>query len=371
HYINFSGSFKSGIAELRQHISWMESPAGQLQALKYRLSDAQRELRRAERQRQPRIRADIEELNEKIPSQQAIMGSPRAAEERVEGTLRAVLETERRPADPVGVISPRKFINPPPLIAPTWFRDRHVEMRLIGEFLKDDCLRLMTVVGRGGVGKSAMVCRLLRSLEGGQLPDDGRPFPGDGIVYLSESPAIHQVNVPDLYASLTKLLPDETVKELDRIYRNPQASIGKTLEALTESFRRGRTIILLDNFEDALAADTGEISNTELRTALYALLKLPPHGLKVIITTRLAPSGLALVEPALQKRLDLDPLEKQDAMAMLRNMDADGKVGLKNADDALLEEAWARTRGYPRALEHLFGILSADRDTSLLDILND
>ena len=31
---------------------------------------------------------------------------------------------------------------------------------------------MMTVVGRGGVGKTAMVCRLLKALEAGQLPDD-------------------------------------------------------------------------------------------------------------------------------------------------------------------------------------------------------
>jgi hypothetical protein len=92
----------------------------------------------------------------------------------------------------------------------------------------------------------------------------------------------------------------------------------------------------------------------------------------VIITTRVAPSDLPLVEPGLQRRLDLDQgLEKQDAIIVLRDMDADGKVGLKIADDALLGEAWTRTRGYPRAMEHLFGILSADRDATLRDVLND
>jgi hypothetical protein len=217
-----------------------------------------------------------------------------------------------------------------------------------------------------------MVCRLLRSLEGGQLPDDGGPLAVDGIVYLSDARSFHRVNVPDLYASLTKLLAEDTVKQLDLIYRNPHSSVEKTFEALTEAFRQGRTIVLLDNFEDALAADTAEIGDADLQSALYALLKLPPHGLKVIITTRVAPSGLPLVEPALQRRLDLDQgLEKQDAIVMLRDMDADGKVGLRTADDALLGEAWTRTRGYPRALEHLFGILSADRDATLQDILND
>jgi hypothetical protein len=154
-YIDFTGSFESGIARLRQHVSWMESPAGQLDALKYRLADAQRALPRAEPERRPRIEADIDELKAQITHQQATIDNPRAAEERVQGTIDAVLAVERRPSKPVSGISPGKFINPPPLIAPTWFRDRHVETRLIGEFLKDDALRLMTVVG-GGVSGSRL-----------------------------------------------------------------------------------------------------------------------------------------------------------------------------------------------------------------------
>jgi hypothetical protein len=49
-------------------------------------------------------------------------------------------------------------------------------------------------------------------------------------------------------------------------------------------------------------------------------------------------------------------------------MDADGTLGLKTTDAALLNEARLRTRGYPRALEALFAILSADRNTSLPDL---
>jgi tetratricopeptide (TPR) repeat protein len=96
-----------------------------------------------------------------------------------------------------------------------------------------------------------------------------------------------------------------------------------------------------------------------------------PHGLKVIITTRVAPRDLALVEPSRQRRRDMDiGLEHPFAEEVLRAMDADGKLGLRDAPQALLSEARERTRGYPRALEHLFGILSADRDTSLQEILD-
>ena len=43
---------------------------------------------------------------------------------------------------------------------------------------------------------------------------------------------------------------------------------------------------------------------------------------------------------------------------------------MRDAPETLLAEARKRTLGYPRALEHLFGILSADRDTSLQEILD-
>ena len=100
----------------------------------------------------------------------------------------------------------------------------------------------------------------------------------------------HRTNLPDLYAGLTKLLPDETVKQLDAVYKNPQATTRAIMEALVEAFPRGRTVVLLDNFEDVLAVETGQIKDAELDEALRALLELPPHGLKIIITTRVAPA---------------------------------------------------------------------------------
>ena len=235
-YIDFSGSFDTALARLRKHLAWMDSPEGQLQALKHRLSDAQRELPRAEPEQQARIREDIAELERQIAQQQRVIDNPKAAEQRVQQSIEAGLEGERKPARPVGGIAQGKFINPPPLIAPTWFQDRHFETKQIGDFLKDESLRLMTVVGRGGVGKTAMVCRLLRSLEGGQLPDDGGALAVDGIVYLSAARSFHRTNVPDLYAGLTKLLPDETVKQLDSVYKNPQTTTRAIMEALVQAF---------------------------------------------------------------------------------------------------------------------------------------
>ena len=97
----------------------------------------------------------------------------------------------------------------------------------------------MTVVGRAGVGKTALVCRLLKALEAGHLPDDLGPLRPDGIVYLSAT-GTRRINVPNLFADLCKLLPDATAAGLDAVYRNPQASTEAKMAALLAEFP-GRT----------------------------------------------------------------------------------------------------------------------------------
>jgi tetratricopeptide (TPR) repeat protein len=243
----------------------------------------------------------------------------------------------------------------------------------MGNFLKDEAQRVMTVEGRGGIGKTAMVCRLLKSLEGGKLPDEGGELSVDGIVYLSERGS-RRVRVPYLYADLCQLLSDDVAEELDRIYKNPQASIEAKMYALLDAFPEGRYVLLLDNFEDMIDPETGEIKDTELKVALRTLLEHPHHAIKVIVTTRYAPKPqeLALVRPELQRNLNMDEgLPSPYAENFLRERDADGKVGLKTAHEELLDEARVRTRGFPRALEALFAILSADRNTSLREVLDD
>lgn len=371
-YIDFTGTFDSAVARLRKHLSWMDSPEGHLQNLKHRLLDARRELPRAEADKQAHIIDDIAELERQIAQQQKVVEDPGAAQLRVRQSIEAGLQGERRPARPVSGITHGKFINPPPLIAPAWFQNRHLETQQIADFLKDESLRLLTVVGRGGVGKTAMVCRLLRSLEAGHLPDDGEAMSIDGVVYLSASREFHRPNLPDMFTGLTMLLPEDTVKRLDCLYKDPHTTTVATVEAIVRAFPRGRTVLLLDNFEDMLSVESRQIKDAELNETLRALLELPPHGLKIIITTRVAPGDLALVQPSLQRRLDLDAgLETPYAENILRAMDVDGKVGLQNAPQALLSKVRERTLGYPRALEHLFGILSADRDTSLQQLLED
>jgi tetratricopeptide (TPR) repeat protein len=144
------------------------------------------------------------------------------------------------------------------------------------------------------------------------------------------------------------------------------------MRTLLEAFPAGRAVLLLDNFEDLVDPESLKLRDPELDEAMRVMLNAPHHAVRAIITTRLAPRDLLLIQPSRQRRRDIDEgLESPYAENILRDMDADGKLGLKTASDKILNDARERTRGYPRALEALFAILSADRDTSLQEVLND
>ncbi|MBI3801520.1 MAG: tetratricopeptide repeat protein [Deltaproteobacteria bacterium] len=371
-HIDFTGEFAPALARLRLHLQWLASPAGQLQALKDRLADAQRDLRRAsEPEDQGRIATEIAQLQQQIAEQQLVVDDPEGTALRVQESIARGLERERQPEKPISGTTRTKFINPPPALAPGYFQNRAVETTLINNFLKEESKRLLTIVGRAGIGKTALVCRVLKSLEGGQLPDDGGPLSVDGIVYLSAIGS-RRVTFPDLYADLSRLCSDNTTKELEALYKDPRASTEAKMRVLLAAFSHGRVVVLLDNFEDVVDPATHNIHDPELGEALGALLNLPHHMLKIILTTRIAPRDLMLTQPSRQTRLELDKgLESPYAENILREMDSDGTVGLKTASVELLDEARQRTRGYPRALEALFAILSADRYTTLSEVLND
>lgn len=368
-WIDFSEIYKAGMAKLRLTIQHLESPEGQLEILKDRLSDAQRDLIRAKDEDKPRIQAEIEELNSKIQFQQKIVDDPKGAEDQTKKNIEAGLERERQPEKPVLEKTSTRFINPPPGIAPNYFQDRLIETKQIVDFLNNDSQRLMTIVGRAGVGKTAMVCRLLKALERGELPDDLGEMKADGIVYLSETGS-HRVNFANIFADLSKLLPKEIANGLEEIYKNPHASTGDKMRALLDAFPSGRVILLLDNFETLVDSESLSLRNSELSDALSALLGGQHHAVKAVITTRIAPRDLAVCEPGRQHNLSLDEgLGSPYAENVLRKMDADGHVGLKTAPDALLKVAREKTRGYPRALEALYAILSVDRYTRLEELL--
>lgn len=371
--LDFSASFDTSLAGLRRYLDELNTPAGQLRELEYRLADAERELRGATAEQRMRVERDIAQLEKEISTQRAIARDPEAAARAAEQRTAAAIERERQPERPAGGRAQSKFINPPPLIAPTYFQDRHNENGLIAEFLRDPARRMLTVVGRGGVGKTAMVCRLLKALESGQLPDDLGSLAVGGIVYLS-AVGSRWVSFPNLHADLLRLLPAERAQPIEALYKDPQRSVAAKLAPVWEAFAELMTrpvVVLLDNLEDLIDPQTHAIADTELDAALRALLEAPPHPVKLLLTTRVAPREILLLHPERQMPVPLDAgLPEEYAVHVLRAGDPSGALGLKSAPDSRLTPACTFTRGFPRALEALTAALNADRAATLEDLLS-
>jgi hypothetical protein len=65
-YIDFSGNFDKGLAQLRIFLGETKKPKGKLRELRYRLTDLERELPRADSDQQPQIEQEMRELRQRI-----------------------------------------------------------------------------------------------------------------------------------------------------------------------------------------------------------------------------------------------------------------------------------------------------------------
>ena len=80
-----------------------------------------------------------------------------------------------------------------------------------------------------------------------------------------------RVNAPNLYEDLLRLLPEEAARRVEPVVRDPKTPTEAKMRALLEPFLAGRTVVLLDNFEDVIDPAT----HTVVRT--FATGKLPQH----------------------------------------------------------------------------------------------
>ena len=232
---------------------------------------------------------------------------------------------------------------------------------------------MVCVAGRGGIGKTAMACRLLKGLEAGRIPD----VEGDsaisvaGIVYLSSN-GVHKVEYPTLVADLLRLLPAQETQRLQRIYQDPHHTPAEMMLAVLEAFPAGEpVVVLLDNLESVMDAERETLTEQALHQALSAVLTAPAHAVTVIATTRVIPAALLKSSRAAQRQLRLEEgLGSPDAQTVLRELDDDGRLGLRDASDELLDDLRQLTRGFPRALEAVKAILDGDGTLTPQDLLD-
>ena len=141
------------------------------------------------------------------------------------------------------------------------------------------------------------------------------------------------------------------------------APLAAKVEYLLETMQDGLYLILRDNLEDTLTEE-GTIAEEGLRLFVERCLT-QPDGVQLIATSR---EEVRLAAAALHSARCIplyEGLPEDDAVALLRDLDPQGTLGLRDAPEDDLRRAARLTRGIPRALEILTGILHEDPTASL------
>ncbi|MBN1814448.1 MAG: DUF4062 domain-containing protein, partial [Anaerolineae bacterium] len=252
----------------------------------------------------------------------------------------------------------------------THFKDRLRETRTLCDHLAESSVRLVSVVGRSGMGKTALASRVLADLEQGKLPVFGeegqeRKLPIDGILYLGARST--GLGLERICTDVGRMLGEPAASKLAARWADEDAPLVAKVEYLLETMRDGLYLILLDNLEDYLTKD-GDIAEEGLRLFVECCLTRP-GGARLVVTSR---EQVKIADAALRGARSIplrEGLLEDDAIALLQDLDPQGTLGLRDAPEDDLRHAARLTRGIPRALEILAGILHRDPTANLPRLL--
>ena len=277
--------------------------------------------------RNEQIRVEIEELRERRDDRDRELASTEAA---------------------------RPSVNAPPVTIDQLF-DRTQHRRDLRGYLDDARVRWIGVVGRGGIGKTALAAWVLQ--------DRGLR----GILWLSSRTT--GLGLERLTADVGRLLGEPTGSQLAEVWQRRDSTLAEKIDALIASFPSAEYAVVLDGLEEELAED-GAVAEQGLRAFVEACLSRP-DGPRIVATSREDPLiPFNALDVARTIRLD-QGLDSEGAVMLLQSLDPQGELGLREAPIEDLRRAAERTRGIPRALEILAGLLQSDPAASLSTLLTD
>ncbi|MFE5486419.1 trypsin-like peptidase domain-containing protein [Streptomyces sp. NPDC056527] len=248
------------------------------------------------------------------------------------------------------------------------FKNRTRELDLIGRHLGDPAVRMVTVTGRRGMGKSALAAKVMDLLDRGEWPGhSAAPLPS-GLVNLSTRTS--GISLERLYFDCAQLLGGEHRTRLHEVWA-AQLPVQDKLDELFAAMGDRLFVILMDNFEDLLH-DDGRVRDEEVALFLDCLFRARSTP-RLLVTTQV-PVRLAPELRRFVAQVDLaEGLHPSESIALLRELDRDGSLGIAHLSDEELLQAAVRMHGVPRALELLVGAM-ADDDMmlpTLQDVLAD
>ncbi|MEP7288733.1 MAG: tetratricopeptide repeat protein [Chloroflexota bacterium] len=239
------------------------------------------------------------------------------------------------------------------------FHDRDTERTTIHHSLKSG-IRLISIYGQGGVGKSALAVEVLTELE---AAPDLASVP-DLIVALRETRANAReladrgISVEKIFLDTARALGGDDQAQIEAIW-TARIDLPQKCHALINVLGGKRCIVLIDNIEVLQDPTSHELTDPDLITFLETMLPIASN-LQVLITSRervILPRAVRLYEKLIPLT---DGLPTDDSIDLLTALDNDSGVRIQNAPRLTLETLVERTKGYPRALEYLAILLNDD-----------
>ncbi len=294
-----------------------------------------------------------------------------AITEKAEKRLLREVEALRANQAAQGARTPdgQRVVNLPPLEV-SRFVDRDDKQAELRAYVTDSAVRLVAVLGRPGMGKSALASRVLSAFEGGRAGSNATAPPGDvspvdGLLYLSSHAT--GLSLERVFAGIRRMLPLAEAEALDAEWSSRDATVEQKVDMLLGATRGRRYLVLLDAMEGALSEDAG-IAEPGLRAFVQACSHRNGAPL-LVMTSRIDVAVPPEALPSVRSVSLRSGLATGDAVALLRELDPQGELGLRDAPMNDLERAARLTSGIPRALELLAGILAGDPSANLGDLV--
>jgi tetratricopeptide (TPR) repeat protein len=242
----------------------------------------------------------------------------------------------------------------------TYFLDRTAPLARLEALLVDRATRVITVLGRGGVGKSALVAHALgkRGQIGGGLT---------GIVSLSGRPP-HELTADDVYAAFGELIRGRGRERLTEAWSRPSSDMPAKATAVLRELKDGAYILLVDNVETALD-ERRQFRDKNLQAFLEALISVE-NNLLLLMTSRVPVVFRKELLTYYQLIALTDGLPTDDGIEMLRALDASGQSGLRGLTRQKLAALVSAVHGLPRALELMAYALANDPLLPVDDLLD-
>ncbi|MBN1394181.1 MAG: DUF4062 domain-containing protein [Pirellulales bacterium] len=252
------------------------------------------------------------------------------------------------------------------------FQDREDELKELRRCLDDRNIRLVLICGRGGIGKTQLVKKLLNEIP---IAADARPGAFDGVVFvnLGESECRSPKRIVEY---ICDTMDPYMASEVRDVWCRKELPVAERIALV---FRRGlarhRCLIVLDNLESILDRDNRIPDEyAGLRQFVEACLQ-QDHAALIIATSRRALTLSSHIEMESIGRKQEIPLEHglppDAAVALLRKLDPKGENGIRDCPESALADVARRCQCIPRTLIALAATLASRPASNLPDLLAD